>query len=203
MAKRILMFALPFLAACSQQAEPAPDTPTTTLHQVMLAEIDEPADALWELTNSAIGDQGGLDPALMDDARWTRLAELADQVAAGSARIAAMDPIIVAPPGVAIGDSNIEGGHSAEQVQAAIDRDPAGMRALAESLGSHVGDLATAARAHDAATAGPLVDALDGVCESCHLQYWYPEQRELIEQFQNSGVVDPDHPALGPREAAK
>jgi|GEM_PF-401879 len=201
MKKPLLLAALILIAACSQEPEAAPAP--TTLHNVMLAEIDGPADALWDATNAVIGDEGGLDLAKMDDARWTQIAELADQVSAGAAKIAAMDPIVAAPAGTAIGDSNIVGGHSAAQVQAFIDRDPAGLRALAEALGTHTADLAAAARAHDAATAGPLVDALDGVCESCHLEYWYPEQAAEVRQLQNSGVVIADHPALLPAASKK
>jgi hypothetical protein len=201
MNRNLLLLALPLIAACSQADTPA--APVQTLHSVMLAEIDGPADALWEVTNAVIGDEGGLDPSKMDDARWLKIAELADKVAAGASKIALMDPITAAPAGTNIGDSNVPGGHSAAQVQAAIDRDPAGLRALAETLGTHMTDIAAAARAHDAATAGPLVDQLDGVCESCHLQYWYPEQAEAVKQFQDSGVVDPNHPGLGPVTPSK
>ena len=189
------------LAACSQnspdEAEPA------TLHEIMTAEIDEPADALWDVSNAAIGDEAGIDPALMDDERWEQIAVLAERVAAGAQRIAALDPIVVTRDGVEVADADIEGGHSAAQVQAAVDANPELLRELAESLGTHVTELAAAARAHDAARAGPLIDQLDGVCETCHLNFWYPEQKDLVEQFQNEGLVDPDHPALGPSESGE
>ena len=197
----LLLSALVLIAACSQEPDAAPAP--TTLHNVMLTEVDANADALWDVTNAAIGDEGGLDPAKLDDAHWLKIAELADKVAAGANKIAAMDPIVAAPPGTNIGDSNVPGGHSAAQVQTAIDVDPEGLRSLAKSLGMHMSDIAAAARAHDAVTAGPLVDALDGVCESCHLRYWYPEQAEAVKQFQDSGVVDPNHPGFGPVEPAK
>ncbi|MCB2066516.1 MAG: cytochrome c [Erythrobacter sp.] len=184
------------LAGC--QGEAAPEAESQTLHDVMLSEIDAPADALWDVSNAAIGDEGGLDPALMDDAKWDRIAELAEQVAAGAHTISTLDPITVAAPGVAIGDADVPGGHTAAQVQAAIDANPELFREMAQTLGMHVADLAAAARARDAASAGPLIDQLDGVCESCHLNFWYPEQREMVEQFQNEGVVDQDHPGLGP-----
>ena len=201
MNRNLLLLALPFIAACSQAD--APPAPVETLHQLMLNEVDKNADALWDVTNAAIGDEGGLDPAKLDDAHWLKIAELADKVAAGANKIAAMDPIVTAPPGTNIGDSNVPGGHSAAQVQTAIDVDPEGLRELAKSLGMHMSDIAAAARAHDAVTAGPLIDALDGVCESCHLRYWYPEQAEAVKQFQNTGVVDANHPGLGPVTPAK
>ena len=176
------------LSACSQEAQqPEPDM--VTFNDVMLKQIDEPADALWDVANAAIGDEGGIDPARMDDAKWDRLAMLAGRVKAGADAIAAMEPVKVARDGVKIGDEDIEGGHTAAQVQAAIDRDPALLRELANSLGGHMTELEAAAKAHDAARAGPLVDQLDGVCESCHLRFWYPEQREMVERYQREGVI--------------
>ena len=40
-----------------------------------------------------------------------------------------------------------------------------------------------AANAHDAAKASPIIDSLDGVCEGCHLDYWYPDQKTLVEKI--------------------
>ena len=40
-----------------------------------------------------------------------------------------------------------------------------------------------AANARDAAKAGPIIDSLDGVCEGCHLDYWYPDQKALVEKI--------------------
>ena len=70
--KKTLLLALPalaLLAACShkneQQAQAAP-----TFHDVMKDEIDENADAVWDITNPAVGDKGGIDPAKMTDDMW-------------------------------------------------------------------------------------------------------------------------------------
>ena len=193
--------ALALLAGCSSgEPEPAAtaETGDATLHAIMVNQIDKHADELWDVSNAAIGDNGGLDPAKMDDARWDRIAELAEKVAAGSHAIAALEPITVAAPGVTIGDSGLPGGHTAQQVQGFIAANPELLREMATTLGTHMDEIATAARARDAAKAGPLIDQLDSVCESCHLNFWYPEQKEMVERFQNEGVIDPDPPALGP-----
>ena len=42
-------------------------------------------------------------------------------------------------------------------------------------VAEHSGRLAAAARAKDAKAAGELIAGMDGVCESCHARYWYPE----------------------------
>ena len=194
---------LMLLAGCSSgepDAAAPPETGDTTVHKIMVNQIDKNADALWDVSNAAIGNNGGIDPAKMDDARWDKIAELAEKVAAGSHAVAALDPITVAAPGVTIGDSGLPGGHTAQQVQGFITANPELFREMATTLGTHMDEIAAAAHAHDAAKAGPMIDQLDSVCESCHINFWYPEQKDLIEQFQNEGVVDPDHPALGPAD---
>jgi hypothetical protein len=52
-------------------------------------------------------------------------------------------------------------------------------------------DLAKAAKDHDSASATPLVDQLDGVCESCHLEFWYPDQKALVESIRQANGDDP------------
>jgi len=39
--------------------------------------------------------------------------------------------------------------------------------------------------------AAASVDRLDQVCESCHLDFWYPAQKALVEKYVNSGVTPP------------
>lgn len=167
------------LAACSQEA----DEPSPTFHELMLNEVDKNADELWDISNTAMGERAGIDPAKMTDERWQQLADKAAAVQQAALRIATMDPLVVARPGVKISDEGLPYGHTAAQVQARFDREPQKLRDMANVLATHTGDLAEAARAHDAARAGPLVDQLDPVCESCHLEFWYPDQKALVEEI--------------------
>lgn len=179
------------LAACSQNAD-APSAPAApTLHDVMKEQIDANADALWDVTNAAIDDNAMLDAAKLGDAGWARIIELSGKVEDGARALAAMDPVVVAAPGVKISDSDIEGGHTAAQVQAYVDADPATFRSLATTLADHMAEIRTAAMGRDADTAARLVNELDGVCESCHLSYWYPEQAELVRSIRQQGGDDP------------
>jgi hypothetical protein len=178
------------LAACNKAAEAPAAPPPATLHQVMVEQIDANADALWDITNAAIGADAGLDPALLDDAKWTRIAELAGAVATGAHTLATLDPVTVAAPGVKIGDDGEPGGHTAAQVQGFIDADVGSYRNMANTLADHAGSLAAAARARDVAVTGQLVGELDSVCEACHLNFWYPEQRDLMNQYLPGGAAE-------------
>lgn len=174
--------ALALLAGCSAEPKPAA-APAPTFHDVMKDKVDVNADALWDVANAAIGQDGGLDPQKMTDAQWTQIATRAEAVQQAALEIARMDPVVLARRGVKISDEGLPGGHTAAQVQAQIDANPQGLRDMAEVLAVHMGDMAKAAHAHDAARAGPLIDQLDTVCEDCHLEYWYPTQKALIEQY--------------------
>jgi hypothetical protein len=177
-----LLPVLALVAACSSERD-EPAAPALTFNEVMKDKVDKNADELWDISNAAIGDAAGIDPTKMTDERWAQIAVKAEAVQQAALEIATMDPILLAKPGVKISDEGIPGGHTAAEVQERLDKDPQKLRDLANALAHHTGDLATAARMHDAAHAGPLIDQLDGVCESCHLEFWYPDQKDLVEQI--------------------
>ncbi len=177
-----LLPALALVAACSSKKEEQPAV-QLTFHEVMKDKVDKNADALWDVTNPAEGDAAGLDPTKMTDERWAQLEQRATAVQQAALEIATMDPLTVAKPGVKISDEGIPGGHTAAMVQARFDQDPQKLRDLANALAEHTGEIAAGARTHDAAKVGPLIDQLDGVCESCHLEFWYPDQKALVEKI--------------------
>jgi cytochrome c556 len=182
------------LSACGK--EPAKDNSQLTLHEIMKNEVDKYADQLWDETNPAIGDAAGLDGSKMNDARWAQTIELATKVQDAAKKIAALDPIIAVKPGVKIADEDVPFGDSAASVQANIDKDPEGLRNFANTLADHMGDLIAAAKVKDTEKAGPLIDQLDGVCESCHLEFWYPSQKDLVEKIRAKG----GDPELDPKK---
>jgi cytochrome c556 len=157
----------------------------------MKDEIDVRADEVWAIGNAAINDQANIDPAKMTNADWDKLATSSAALRQAALDLANLDPIVVARPGEKIVDEGVPGGDSAAEVQANVDRNTQGFRDMANTLAGHMAELAAAARAHDGGKAGPLINQLDAVCEACHLDYWYPSQKALVEEFMNSGVVDP------------
>ena len=186
--KTILILTLPALAlvaGCSQKNEQQQQAEQSgpTFHDVMKDQIDKHADEIWDVTNPAVADLGGIDPTKMTDEMWKKLAEDATAVQEGAQQIAQMDKIVVIRPGETIADAGVPGGHSAAEVQAQIDKNPQGLRDHAANLAANMRDLVAAANAKDAAKAGPIVEGLDGVCESCHLDYWYPDQKAMVEKI--------------------
>jgi hypothetical protein len=174
------------VAGCSQEQK-EPEQAAQTFHEVMKNEVDVRADLVWGVGNAAIGDRGGIDATKMTDADWVKLAEGATSLQQAALKIATMDPVVVTRPGVKILDEDEPLGDKPVDIQARFDKDPDTLRNMANGLATHAGDIATAARSHDAARAGELVDQLDGVCEGCHVEFWYPSQRALIDRIRNVG----------------
>lgn len=158
---------LTFFAASALAQSPAFD-----VRAAMQQGINPAMLAIWDVGNSALNDEGGIDPALMDDDKWAKVAEAADQLVAVGEGMAAAGRFIAASPD----NSEVaEGEITMAAVQRHIDTDPDGLKQMAAAFAEHSGRLAAAARANDAATAGDLIAEMDGVCESCHARYWYPE----------------------------
>jgi len=178
------------LAGCAKK--PEQPAKKTTLHEVMKEEVDTRGDDVWAVGNRHMTEDAGLDGATMTDAEWAKLASAATSLQQAALDLAALpDPIVVVKPGVKIAFEDASWGDSAKSVQHNVDQDPQGVRDLANSLAEHMADLATAANKHDADTAGKLINDLDGICESCHVKYWYPSQRALIETIKKTNGIDP------------
>ena len=143
------------------------------VRQEMQEGINDATMEIWDVGNKTMGDQGGIDPNLMDEASWEKLGAAAGRLAADAQKLADAKTILAA----ALDESkDVEpGSFSIEDVQGYIDSDPAAFRAFAAALAAHAERLSAAAQEKDAAAAGPLVDQLDSVCEACHAKYWYPQ----------------------------
>jgi cytochrome c556 len=150
----------------------ASDDEAVYVRQIMQGGIGTATTDLWAVGNKAMGDEGGIDPALMDDASWAKLeksAELLESEARGMAQAEIIRAAVAEEA-----DYEEPGTYSMADVQSYIDADPQAFRDLAGALGDHAAALAEAARNKDTATAGTLVDGLDSACEACHAKYWYP-----------------------------
>jgi cytochrome c556 len=138
----------------------------------MQRDVNPAVMSIWDVTNNAMNDEGGVDPAQMDAAKWAQVAEGAERLAASGKAMAEASVYVAA----ATGDTQVaEGEVPMEAVQRHIDSDPRLFGHMGAALAAHADKLAVSARAQDAAATSELVAELDGVCESCHARFWYPE----------------------------
>ena len=161
------------LAAC----EKPPAEPKPTLHEVMAGSIDPIADVVWETSSKTYGEDGTGKPGMLNDADWLKIQHAARKLHDGAMAIADNPAIAATLPGVKILDEGVV----AEAVTAAdvaryIERDRPGLTQHARELSSLALAIEAAAKARDAVTTVRLSEELDDVCESCHKQFWYPDQ---------------------------
>ncbi len=143
--------------------------------QAMIDGVNPAALAIWEVTNAAMDDDGGLDPALLDAEAWSRLEEAARMLEDYGRRMAEAEVIVAGGPDLVSGEVP-PGVATREQIQAMIDSDPDGFRAVSADMAAQAAALGEAARARDTATTGDLAFGIDGACQACHTRYWFLQQ---------------------------
>ena len=169
----IAPFLLVSLAACEK-----PSTePKATLHEVMAGSIDPIADVVWETSSKAYGEDGTGKPGKLTDADWLKIQRAARELHDGATVIMENPEIAATRPGVKILDEGVMAeAVTAKQVAGFLDRDRPGLIRHARELSNLALEIESAAKARDAIRTVTLSENLDDVCESCHKQFWYPDQ---------------------------
>lgn len=148
---------------------------TVNVRTAMVDGVNPAALAIWDVGNNAINEDGEPDGSGIDADALARLKEAAQLLAHYSQELAQAGTIQASGPDL-VGGKVPEGVASREQIQAAIDANPDGFRALAAVMGEQADGIAAAVASGDRqAVAGQLV-GFDGACQSCHERYWYVQQ---------------------------
>jgi cytochrome c556 len=108
----------------------------------------------------------------MDAAAWDKVADAAQTLATYAHRLATANMLRASGPDL-VGGKVPEGVASREQIQAMIDANPAGFRAVAGTLEEQANALASAAKERNLEKAGGLIRSFDQTCQACHQNYWY------------------------------
>jgi hypothetical protein len=161
-----LVLAGAVLAACRTAQPPSPSG-TVDTHEAMVRWVNPAALAIWDVSNNAMSETGGLDPALMDDEAWSKLQGAARLLELHSGHMAEARSLRVGAHNDAI-----EGFATRAEIQAMIDADPDGFRQLSLDMAEHAQDLTVAAMARNAQQSGNLADSLSDRCQACHSRYW-------------------------------
>ena len=154
------------LASC-QAVPPTELSGAVDTHDAMVRGINPAALAIWDVSNNAMSETGGLDPTLMDDAAWSKLQGAARSLELHSRRMAEAEAIHVGAH-----NDETEGFATRAEIQAMIDGDPNGFRVLSEKTADDARELLDAATKRDAQRSGDLAEGLSGNCGSCHSRYW-------------------------------
>lgn len=161
------------LLALAVLSSHAADSPLT-VNEAMKDVIAPQTQIVWDVSNMAIDDKGDADGSKLTDDDWKKIIAAGDRVSARLKALAGADHLKVAQPGVKIQSEGNPGAWGAADVQKAIDADPKGFKNQAIKLAAALDATVAAAKAHNAQLLQDSSNQIDGICEDCHKQYWYP-----------------------------
>lgn len=154
----------------------SPLKPIAGVQDVMAGMIDPAADFLWASVSTTVTAGKTVEKQPRTDEEWGEVRRQAIILAEG-ANLLMMEGRHVAREGVHLEDHGTPGNLTAEESQKAIAANRGSYIAFAQALR----DVGVAMlEAVDARNPQGLVDAgdtLEQVCESCHLEFWYPGQK--------------------------
>jgi cytochrome c556 len=145
-----------------------------TLNDSMKDVVAPKTQIVWDIGNKAIDNQGNPDGSKLSDDDWKQIVAAAEEVSKRAEALAAADHLKVAQPGVKIQSEGNAGAWGAAEVQRAIDANPKSFQTQAKSLATVADATIKAAKARDAKALSDASNQIDGVCEDCHKQFWYP-----------------------------
>jgi hypothetical protein len=149
--------------------------------------IDPSADYLFETIVEIVDEKGIIDKTPKTDEEWKEVRRHA-LILLEVPNLLTTEGRRVAQPGEKAEFTEVE--LHPEQIQELIDRDRASFVRRARRLQDAA---TTALKAIDARDKDALFRALDGVdkaCESCHLHYWYPNDKRAREAAKEEGIID-------------
>jgi hypothetical protein len=169
------------LAGCSQGATApkaaSPFKPAASIQELMQIQVDPAADAIWESVSAVTTAAGTEEHQPRTDAEWLALRHHAVTLIE-SANLLLIEGRPVVNAGKEVEDAHVEGVLGADRIQKAIADDRNTFIERAHAL--HAAGLRTlqAIEARDPAGIIEAGGEVQGVCESCHLKFWYPDARQ-------------------------
>ena len=150
----------------------ASDLPRASLQEVMDAIVDPAADGLWDAVETTVTADGEHTRTPESDAAWAdvRRKLIVLQESASLLRVAGR------PVSHEAFAAEADGALNSSQIAARIRRDRAVFDAFATALGATAQRALQAVEARDTDAMVRIGGDLDGVCEDCHLHFWYPNQ---------------------------
>src|SRR5690242_13974033 len=178
MKRSLLLLAGGLLCTSGYAANPAPAGAPANLHELMKNIVAPQTQVVWDIGNNALDDQDNPDASKLKPADWTKIATAAGKVKQAAQTLAQADKIMAAGPGQKIeGEGNADA-FSAKDVQKVLDAQPKVFRAFAQQLAQSMDEVVQSTQTKNATKLADVSGRLDQVCESCHTQFWYPNQKQ-------------------------
>ena len=169
-------------AATAAEAPPAL-TPVLSVKELMQHIVDPQADYAFDAVIVDVGPKGAVETKPTTDEDWTRI-ERGMWVLAEASNLLKM-PRKMAPDG----EGNTEKGGpelTPAQIEAKVKENPALWNSHADTLRAEAMKVIEIVKARDADKLLAAGSAIDQACEACHLDFWYPGDREAVLKDRSS-----------------
>ncbi|HKU14760.1 MAG TPA: hypothetical protein VJQ52_10225 [Steroidobacteraceae bacterium] len=163
-------------AAANQPAAPSPLKPIAGVQDVMADMIDPAADFLWASVSTTLEGNKTVEKQPRTDEEWSAVRRQAIILTEG-ANLIMMDGRHIVKEGARLEDHGTPGNLTAEESEKAIAANRAAYISFAQALRDVGAQMLAAADARNPQGLIDAGDTLDQVCESCHLEFWYPGQK--------------------------
>lgn len=152
-------------------------TPVVSVKELMRDLIDPLSDNIFRSVGTMVDTNGIRDWAPRTDQEWNNVR--IGGVAMAEASYLLKIPRPFAPPG----DNNLSEGPDApelspDQIKAKLERDPVLWQAKVEALRNVGRAVLEMVDKRDTEGLWEAGEALDNACESCHMEFWYPGQKQ-------------------------
>ena len=175
------------LLAAAGCGRPAPAPAHTTIQQYMEGEINPAGDFLFKSVQEVSDARGVRLKAPVTVEEWNAVR---DQLAVlqSAPKILGDKSIKAAPPGFKSEHPGIES--PPEWIQKAVDSNRKDFDQRAVRLQKAAEVAMQSVEAHDAKGLERSLDGVDKACESCHLHYFYPNDKRAWQAAKEDGGVD-------------
>jgi hypothetical protein len=159
----------------------APPFPEQQFHMVASVQelmhdmVDPAADAVWDTVGTTITAKGIEDRQPITEAEWREVKGHTVSLIEAT-NLLAMQGRRLVPAGSQVLDEGNEGVLTAEAGQKLLDAQHETFAKLAYALGDAGQHMLVAIEAKDPKTMLEVGTEMDGICESCHTIFWYPNQ---------------------------
>jgi hypothetical protein len=164
---------------------PAVLTPVLSVKELMQHIVDPQADLAFDAVVVDVTPKGVVETVPTTDEDWTRI-ERGMWVLAEASNLLKM-PRKMAPDG----EGNTEPGGpelTPLQIEAKVKAEPALWNSHADQLRMEAMKIVDIVKARDTHKLFDAGSALDRACEGCHLDFWYPGDREAVQKDRESRV---------------
>ncbi|MGH9141604.1 MAG: hypothetical protein ACRD2I_10755, partial [Vicinamibacterales bacterium] len=168
-------------------APPAPQLwgdlkPVVSVKELMRDMIDPASDYVFDSVGAVVSKKGLVETEPKTDADWDKIRIGGVMLAEGVYLLKIPRPF--APPG----DENNSTGPDPEelspaQIKAKLEADPVLWNAKIEALRNVGLEVLDIVKRRDAKELWDAAENLDQACENCHLAYWYPGEKALLQRL--------------------